>query len=332
MRASPDHSRVRRRIAQDYGRSGQSGAPAALRTGDLAPSSRSTSDRRKQFAFSWGLLRHESPGTRSAGRPGDPTEPARLARGPGIRSLKKAQRPVVLELLGQSMEATGRHPFYATAESLLADAAEQLFAACGHPMYRTETWDAAASSRIDRAATIGFACKDLRGALIIGTTERLLLKAPRTIKGGKRRSGRWSSCVNAPEAGLRQPARNMRRRGPAQRQAERRAVDGLGHRLRVVEAESVVCGVGQGDGGHARGSCPGIGLGVGGGGWGPRPWRAMTVAMLSAVRATSVTFMAPWQLGHTEMSTRKTRLSSHCHGWRPGFRVGASGSGGGAGR
>ena len=97
-------------------------------------------------------------------------------------------------------------------------------------------------------------------------------------------------------------------------------------------AESFACGVGQGDGGHARGSCPGIGLGVGGGGWGPRPWRAMTVAMLSAVRATSVTFMAPWQLGHTEMSTRKTRLSSHCHGWRPGFRVGASGSGGGAGR
>lgn len=58
----------------------------------------------------------------------------------------------------------------------------------------------------------------------------------------------------------------------------------------------------------------------------------MTVAMLSAVSATSEIFMAPWHLGHTEMSTLNTRLSNHCQGCRPAFRVGASGSGGGAGR
>lgn len=37
-------------------------------------------------------------------------------------------------------------------------------------------WDDDAASHVDHAATIGFACRNLRGALIIGTTGRLLLK------------------------------------------------------------------------------------------------------------------------------------------------------------
>lgn len=74
------------------------------------------------------------------------------------------------------MNESDRHPFYATAESLLADSAEQLFAACGHPMFRTEVWDSLAASRLDRAATIGFASRDLRGAVVLGTSERVLSK------------------------------------------------------------------------------------------------------------------------------------------------------------